>query len=75
MADRYPHVYVFDGPFGDAGSGRCVHCGVSDEDESADMECPVLLRARVDDLERCYCTHNVAATLTAENDDRLRRDA
>lgn len=78
MADRYPHAYAFDGPSGGAGSGRCGYCGVSDEDESADMECSVRLRQaleraqdRVLDLERRYCNHNVTAILTADGNNRL----
>ena len=66
----YPHAYAFDGPSGGAGSGWCRHCGVSDEDESAAMECPVRLREALD-LETAHRTHNDTVRAVADNNNRL----
>ena len=71
MSDRYPHVF--------ATPTHCTHCGSRPDDDDAPGECPVRLRQaletaqdRVVDLERRYCTHNVAAILTADGNNRLR---
>lgn len=49
MNDRLKHEWIYDGPSGLAGSGQCRICRQSDEAEGAGDECPVRLRAALDE--------------------------
>lgn len=71
MADRYLHVFKT--------PTHCTYCGCRPTDDDAADECAVRLRAEVDRLtarvlalEEKYCSHNVAAILTVDGNNRLR---